>query len=62
MEKIITFFDLNRPPIATSLSHHDNIEVIIIGGTLFIPSMVNLGIDTVKALNTMRVDLCIMGV
>lgn len=52
----------NSPPIATALSHHENIEVIMIGGTLFKQSMVNLGIDTVEALHTMRADLYIMGI
>jgi DeoR/GlpR family transcriptional regulator of sugar metabolism len=52
----------NSPPIAMALSNHKNIEVIMIGGTLFKESMVNLGIDTVEALNTMRADLYIMGI
>jgi DeoR/GlpR family transcriptional regulator of sugar metabolism len=52
----------NSPPIAMALAHHQNIEVIMIGGTLFKESMVNLGIDTVETLNTMRADLYIMGI
>lgn len=52
----------NSPPIATALSYHENIEVIMVGGTLFKQSMVNLGIDTVEALHTMRADLYIMGI
>ncbi|WP_410514079.1 DeoR/GlpR family DNA-binding transcription regulator [Paenibacillus sp. BR2-3] len=52
----------NSPPIAMALSNHKNIEVIMIGGTLFKESMVNLGIDTVETLNTMRADLYIMGI
>ncbi|GGM30414.1 DeoR family transcriptional regulator [Paraliobacillus quinghaiensis] len=52
----------NSPPIAMALSNHEQIEVIMIGGTLFKESMVNLGIDTVDALNNMRADLYIMGI
>lgn len=52
----------NSPPIAMALSQHNSIEVIMVGGTLFKESMVNLGIDTVESLNTMRADLYIMGI
>lgn len=52
----------NSPPIAMALANHKNIEVIMIGGTLFKESMVNLGIDTVEALNSIRVDLYVMGI
>lgn len=52
----------NSPPIAMALSNHKNVEVIMIGGTLFKESMVNLGIDTMETLNTMRTDLYIMGI
>ncbi|MEC3885815.1 DeoR/GlpR family DNA-binding transcription regulator [Halobacillus sp. HZG1] len=52
----------NSPPIAMALSNHNDIEVIMIGGTLFKQSMVNLGIDTYEALNSMRADLYIMGI
>ena len=52
----------NSPPISIALANHKNVEVIMIGGTLFKQSMVNLGIDTVEMLNTMRADLYIMGV
>ena len=52
----------NSPPIATALGNHKDIEVIMVGGTLFKESMVNLGIDTVESLHNMRADLYIMGV
>jgi DeoR/GlpR family transcriptional regulator of sugar metabolism len=52
----------NCPPIAMALISHQHIDVIMIGGTLFKQSLVNLGIDTVEALNTMRADLYIMGI
>lgn len=52
----------NSPPIAMALSAHENIEVIMLGGTLFKQSMVNLGADTIHALKNFRVDLYIMGI
>jgi len=52
----------NCPHIAIALSPHKDVEVIMLGGTLFKESMVNLGIDTVESLNTMRADLYIMGI
>ncbi|WP_191567348.1 DeoR/GlpR family DNA-binding transcription regulator [Metabacillus idriensis] len=52
----------NSPPIAMALSNHTNVEVNMIGGTLFKESMVNLGIDTVEKLNMIRADLYIMGI
>ncbi|MDZ5710672.1 DeoR/GlpR family DNA-binding transcription regulator [Jeotgalibacillus haloalkalitolerans] len=52
----------NSPPIAMALGDHEDVEVIMVGGTLFKQSMVNLGIDTVEALDSMRADLYIMGV
>lgn len=52
----------NSPPIAIGLANHMEVEVLVVGGTLFKESMVNLGIDTIEALNTMRADLYIMGI
>ncbi|SFG53159.1 transcriptional regulator, DeoR family [Halobacillus alkaliphilus] len=52
----------NSPPIAMALNNHKDVEVIMIGGTLFKQSMVNLGIDTFESLTTMRADLYIMGI
>lgn len=52
----------NSPPIAMALSNHADVEVIMIGGALFKESMVNLGIETVESLSTMRADLYIMGI
>ncbi|MBS5307482.1 MAG: DeoR/GlpR family DNA-binding transcription regulator [Clostridium sp.] len=52
----------NSPPIAMALVNHKDIEVIMIGGTLYKQSMINLGVDTVDSLSSMRVDLYIMGI
>jgi DeoR/GlpR family transcriptional regulator of sugar metabolism len=52
----------NSPPIATALKPYENIEIIMVGGTLYKQSMVNLGPDTIEALSLMRADLYIMGI
>ncbi|TGB01134.1 DeoR/GlpR family DNA-binding transcription regulator [Halobacillus salinus] len=52
----------NSPPIAMGFANHEDVEVIMVGGTLFKQSMVNLGIDTCEALDSMRVDMYIMGI
>lgn len=52
----------NSPPIAIALANHNDVEVIMLGGTLFKESMVNLGIETVEALENIRADLYVMGV
>ncbi|MBP9478658.1 MAG: DeoR/GlpR transcriptional regulator [Sebaldella sp.] len=52
----------NSPPIAMALAYHEQVEVLMIGGTLYKQSMVNLGIDTIEYLNNIRVDLYVMGI
>ncbi|VYT93693.1 DeoR family transcriptional regulator [Clostridium tertium] len=52
----------NSPPIAIALVNHKDVDVIMLGGTLYKESMINLGIDTVDSLSSMRVDLYIMGI
>lgn len=52
----------NSPPIAMALELHGNIEVRMIGGTLYKESMVNLGIETFQALQMMRADTYVMGI
>lgn len=52
----------NSPPTAVALEQHKNIEVIMLGGILYKESMVNLGIDTVQALQLMRADTYVMGI
>ena len=49
----------NSPPISMALSNHKDVEVIMLGGILFKQSMINLGVQTVKSLNTMVADLII---
>ena len=52
----------NSPPTAMELENHHNIEVIMLGGILYKESMVNLGIDTMQMLASMRADTYVMGV
>ena len=52
----------NSPPISMALSNHDQVEVIMLGGNLYKQSMINLGIKTVDSLETMVVDLYVMGI
>lgn len=52
----------NSPPIASALAPYENIEIIMLGGTLYKHSMANLGPDTIEALSLMRADLYIMGI
>lgn len=52
----------NSPPIANELENHHDVEVIMLGGILHKSSMVNLGIDTYTALQTIQADVYIMGI
>jgi DeoR/GlpR family transcriptional regulator of sugar metabolism len=52
----------NSPPIAVALAQHRNIEVISLGGILYKHSMINIGVETYKALDKIRADLYIMGI
>jgi len=52
----------HSPAVASSFEHHDNVEIILIGGRIFRHSMVALGTETAQAFNRMRADLCLLGV
>lgn len=52
----------NSPIIAFELSKFEFIETIMLGGKLEKRSIVNLGIETIETLNTIRADLYIAGV
>lgn len=51
----------HSPTIASELRHHDSISVILLGGKLFKHSMVNLGPETVEALNRVHLDIFFLG-
>jgi DeoR/GlpR family transcriptional regulator of sugar metabolism len=51
----------NSPPVASDLASHPNIEVIMLGGRLLKRSIVNIGGETLEALDRVRADLCVLG-
>lgn len=52
----------HSPTIAVALAPHTFVTVIMIGGTLFRHSMVNVGAATVEAVSHIRADTFFMGV
>lgn len=52
----------NSPPISMALSNHKDVEVIMLGGSLYKQSMITLGARTIESLSTMIADLYIMGI
>ncbi|WP_374332850.1 DeoR/GlpR family DNA-binding transcription regulator [Aestuariivirga sp.] len=52
----------HSPAVACSFEHHDNVEIILIGGRIFRHSMVALGSETAQAFARIRADLCLLGV
>ncbi|XID95874.1 DeoR/GlpR family DNA-binding transcription regulator [Paenibacillaceae bacterium WGS1546] len=51
----------NSPPVAAALAAHPAIEVIVLGGRLLKRSIVNIGGETLAALDQIRADLCVLG-
>ena len=51
----------HSPTIAAALEQHDQIEVVVIGGSLFKHSMVNLGASAARAIENLRVNLFFLG-
>lgn len=52
----------HSPTIAAALEHHLSITVVMIGGTLFRHSMVNVGAAAIDAMSHIRADTFFMGV
>lgn len=50
------------PLIACELTHHDKIEVILLGGKFFKPALRAVGTGTAESLRRMRFDVCFMGI
>lgn len=50
------------PPVVMALAEHHHINVIMLGGNLDRTSMSVTGSATLKALNRVRADVCILGV
>lgn len=52
----------NNPPVAVALGNHPYLEIVLIGGRLIKESMAVAGAEAVGALQSVRADLCILGV
>lgn len=52
----------NSPYIAIQLTKKKNISVITLGGSFAKRAAVSLGVETIEALNTFRIDTYIMGI
>ncbi|MBP1041142.1 DeoR/GlpR transcriptional regulator [Vagococcus sp. BWB3-3] len=52
----------NSPPIAIALEMHENIELILLGGTLNRKYMVTMGIELAEKISKIRADFYIEGV
>jgi len=52
----------NSPLIAAELADHQGVNVIMIGGVLYKSSQVTTGASTVEAFQTIRADVCLLGV
>ena len=50
------------PLVATKLIHHNNIELILLGGKIFKPSVMALGATTNAMLRKIHFDSCFLGV
>ena len=50
------------PLVATKLIHHNNIELILLGGKVFKPSVMALGATTNAMLRKIHFDTCFLGV
>ncbi len=51
----------HSPTIAVALEQHDQVEVVVIGGSLFKHSMVTLGASAARAIENLRVDVFFLG-
>jgi DeoR/GlpR family transcriptional regulator of sugar metabolism len=52
----------HSPPIAIALADHPRIEVVLLGGRLYKPSLVAVGAATVEDLSLVRADVFMLGV
>ena len=52
----------HSPSVAVELATHPNVEVVLIGGTLFKHSVVTVGAAALEALSHIRADTYFMGV
>lgn len=52
----------NSPMICLELSKHQNVEIVMLGGTFFKESLVNIGHEAIETLKHIRADLCFLGI
>ncbi|HTK07715.1 MAG TPA: DeoR/GlpR family DNA-binding transcription regulator [Ktedonobacteraceae bacterium] len=52
----------NSPPIVMVLAEYPALDVIVVGGSLYKPSLVSVGVEAVEALRSVRADLCLLGI
>jgi DeoR/GlpR family transcriptional regulator of sugar metabolism len=51
----------NSPPLALALTGHLRLKVLLLGGTLLKDSQVTVGIETVRGIEALHADLCLLG-
>ena len=51
----------NSPPLALALTEHSKMMVLLLGGSLAKDALVTVGADTVRAIESIRADLCLLG-
>jgi DeoR/GlpR family transcriptional regulator of sugar metabolism len=52
----------NSPPVATALSEHPRVEVVLIGGRLLTEPQVTVGPEAIDALRQVHADACVLGI
>jgi DeoR/GlpR family transcriptional regulator of sugar metabolism len=52
----------NSPPVAIALSGHERIDIVLVGGDLYKPSLATIGGAAIRALDAIRADICFLGV
>ncbi|MES2648896.1 MAG: DeoR/GlpR family DNA-binding transcription regulator [Bacteroidota bacterium] len=68
--KLASLLPLNMPltvisnsiPVANALMEHPLVEVILAGGRIFKSSQVTMGMETLRLLEKVRVDICFTGI
>ncbi len=51
----------NSPPLALALADHPKMRVRILGGNFDKEAQVTTGVDTIRAIESIRADLCLVG-
>ncbi|QIN80106.1 DeoR family transcriptional regulator [Rubrobacter marinus] len=52
----------HSPTTAAALAEHPNLEVVVIGGTLYKDNILAVGAQTVEAFASVNADLCLQGI